>query len=289
MHRIDRHPTMKQHPVTPMHEADLRIHLAKQTSMRMGLIDLESFKNGEAEKRLRAEVAAGAEAVVFDGFEDAMLDETACMLWDRAQKKPVFAVGSSGLTYGLLHHWRRLGLIGSAERSGVESTAKPPQPADRLLVLSGSCSPVTAGQIQRAQQQGFATWRLEGPEPWGAQTRKALEALERGQSVVLYTALGPETNHHKYGDKFGAALGRRLRKLLLLSGVRRVLVTGGDTSTHAVKQLGLDAMTFAAPLVAGVPLCCCYAPGSPMDGLELALKGGQMGSDEFFAQVRDGK
>lgn len=121
------------------------------------------------------------------------------------------------------------------------------------------------------------------------QTRKALDSLAQGQSVVLYTASGTETMTGKYGMEFGAALGRCLRKLLLLSGVRRVLITGGDTSTHAVKQLNLNAMTFAAPLVPGVPLCRSHAPGAPLDGLELALKGGQMGSDDFFAQVRDGR
>ena len=30
IHRIDRHPTMQCHPVTPMHEADLRLHLQSQ-------------------------------------------------------------------------------------------------------------------------------------------------------------------------------------------------------------------------------------------------------------------
>lgn len=164
-----------------------------------------------------------------------------------------------------------------------------PDPADRLLVLSGSCSPVTGKQIRRAQQLGFEIWRLAGPQPWTMQTRKALDALAQGRSVVLYTVLGRETGTGIYGEEFGVALGRLLHKLILQSGVRRVLVTGGDTSTHVVKQLGLDAMTFRAPLVPGVPLCRAYAPGSSLDGLELALKGGQMGSDRFFAQVRDGR
>jgi uncharacterized protein YgbK (DUF1537 family) len=70
--------------------------------------------------------------------------------------------------------------------------------------------------------------------------------------------------------------------------VGRVLIAGGDTSTHAVKQLGINALTFAAPLVPGVPLCRTHAPGSPLDRLELALKGGQMGADDFFVRVRDG-
>jgi uncharacterized protein YgbK (DUF1537 family) len=282
VHRIDRHPTMRQHPVTAMTEADLRLHLARQTHMQMGIVDINSFQSRRVGQQLQSELAGGAEAVVFDGIEDAMLDETACLLWERAIKRPVFAVGSSGLTYGLLRHWRRLGLIGTAPQ------VQRPAVADRLLVLSGSCSPITEKQIRQAAQQGFAALHLQGPEPWGIQTRKALEALARGQSVVLYTALGPQPMDGKHGEAFGVALGNRLRELLLISGVRRVVVAGGDTSTHAVKQLGLDALTFVAPLSPGAPLCCGHAPGSPLDGLELVLKGGQIGPETFFAQVREG-
>src|SRR3954468_1680203 len=35
-YRLDRHPTMSRHPVTPMREADLRLHLAEQTDGRVG-------------------------------------------------------------------------------------------------------------------------------------------------------------------------------------------------------------------------------------------------------------
>ncbi|MGH9599410.1 MAG: four-carbon acid sugar kinase family protein, partial [Terracidiphilus sp.] len=282
VYRIDRHPAMSRHPVTPMTEADLRLHLEAQTQLPTGLVDLTAFQAGAAGKRLDAEMAAGAKGMVFDGIDGAMLEETARLMYGRAAKRPVFAVGSSGLTYGLLRHWRSLGWIGEA------SAPQKPSAADRLLVLSGSCSPATAAQIRRSRQQGFDARRLEGEEPWGAATRKALEALARGESVVLYTALGPENKPGAYGEEFGAALGSRLREMLLVSGVRRILIAGGDTATHAVKQLGLDALTFAAPLAPGAPLCRAHAPGSPLDGLELVLKGGQIGPEEFFAQVRDG-
>jgi uncharacterized protein YgbK (DUF1537 family) len=227
-------------------------------------------------------LTAGAQALFFDGFSDAMQQETARLIWNGAAKRSVFAVGSSGLTSGLLQHWRSIGLIPPAK------TPPPAKPADRLLILSGSCSPATAKQIRRAKHLGFTTLRLQGPAPWSAQIMKALEALKSGRSVVLYTALGPQRKDEKHGERFGASLGKTLRRLVIESGVRRILIAGGDTSTHAVKQLGLDALTFAAPLVPGVPLCRCHAADSSLAGLELALKGGQMGPEDFFAQVRDG-
>jgi uncharacterized protein YgbK (DUF1537 family) len=281
-YRIDRHPTMRHHPVTPTTEADLRLHLARQTKLPMGLVDLTAFQSDSAQELWQNEIDARTGAVVFDGFSDAMLDETARILWERAAERTVFAVGSSGLTHGLLHHWRSIGLICTLQ------APQPASPVDRLLVLSGSCSPVTGRQIRRAKQMGFAVWRLEGTGPWSAAAAKARRALQGGRSVVLYTALGPKTQDEQHGEKFGAALGNMLRELVLSTGVRRVLIAGGDTATHSAKQLALDALTFAAPLVAGVPLCRASA-ASQLDGLELALKGGQMGPEDFFANVRDGR
>jgi uncharacterized protein YgbK (DUF1537 family) len=282
MVRIDRHPAMRHHPVTPMTESDLRLHLAQQTTLRIGLVDTAAFQSGAVRARFESELEARAEAVLFDGFNESMLDETARLLWDRASAESIFAVGSSGLTHGLLRRWRELQLI--SEEPAIEPAPK----TDRLLVLSGSCSPATAAQIRHAQQLGFAAWQLDGASPWRAQAAAARDALKRGESVVLYTALGPQPMDEAHGEDFGTALGKMLRELVLASGVRRVVIAGGDTSTHAVKQMELDALTFAAPLVSGVPLCRAHAPGSELDGLELALKGGQIGPPDFFRLARDG-
>lgn len=283
VYRIDRHPNMRNHPVTPMSEADLRQHLSLQTSLRIGLVDLAAFQSGTAARRLREEIADGAGAIVFDGVDEATLTESGRLLCEMSRSRPLFAVGSSGLTYGLLQYWRSVGLI------GTPTALAPPEPVDRLLVLSGSCSPVTARQIRKAKQQGFAAWHLEPGSSWEKLRHNVEQALANGQSVVLYTALGPQKATVDYGDAFGVALGEQLRQLLLATGIRRVMIAGGDTSTHAVKQLGLRALTFVAPLTAGAPLCKGHALGSPLDGLELVLKGGQIGPEDFFAHVRDGR
>ena len=285
MYRIDRHPTMRRHPITPMREADLRLHLSRQTALPMGLVDVSSFQAGTAAQRLHAELRAGAKAVVFDAIDEAMLEETAGLICAGARSRRVFAVGSSGLSSGLLLHWRKVGWIRESPRF------QPAAAVDRIIVLSGSCSPATARQIRRAAQQGFATFRLQEHQAWDRELRKSVKALKQGTSVVLYSALGPESisGKGKYGESFGAALGASLHELIAASGVRRVVIAGGDTSTRAVKQLGIGALPFTAPMAPGAPLCRACAPGSGMDGLELVLKGGQVGSENFFAQVRDGQ
>ena len=48
----DRPPSDEQHPVTPMHEADLRGHLAAQTQTQIGLIDLPTLQSGRSIEQL---------------------------------------------------------------------------------------------------------------------------------------------------------------------------------------------------------------------------------------------
>jgi uncharacterized protein YgbK (DUF1537 family) len=65
------------------------------------------------------------------------------------------------------------------------------------------------------------------------------------------------------------------------------VVAGGDTSSHAVRQLGIESLTYAGPTTPGAPLCKCHASANSLDGLELVLKGGQMGPENFFGIVKD--
>ncbi|WP_039966012.1 nucleotide-binding domain containing protein [Roseobacter sp. MED193] len=69
--------------------------------------------------------------------------------------------------------------------------------------------------------------------------------------------------------------------------MRRAVVSGGDTSGHATRQLGIYALTALAPTIPGAALFQAHAEG-PMDGLQLALKGGQMGSHDYFGWIRSG-
>src|SRR5687768_7751955 len=81
-YRLDRHPTMARHPVRPMDEADLRLHLGKQTDKRIGLVDLVAMKRGEADAALARELAAGAEIVALDVLDDETLAEAGRLVWE---------------------------------------------------------------------------------------------------------------------------------------------------------------------------------------------------------------
>jgi uncharacterized protein YgbK (DUF1537 family) len=286
VYRIDRHPTMSRHPVTPMREADLIRHLADQTHARIALVPLDRIAAGEAGTAYR-EAANAADAVLFDGVSTGDLAATGAVLL--AHRIP-FAVGSSGVTRALVLAWREAGLI-DAIPPVVRASA-----SERLLVVSGSCSPVTARQIIRSSANGYAA--LEADVPALLHGKEAEEsrlvetvcaALTKGGNCIVHSAQGPlGEGATAAGDRLGAALGRVAAATIRRTGLRRLLFAGGDTSSHGVAELGIDALTWAAPIEPGAPLVRAHATDPAVDGLELVLKGGQIGGEDFFETVRRG-
>jgi uncharacterized protein YgbK (DUF1537 family) len=283
--RIDRHPTMSRHPVTPMHEADLIRHLAAQTDARIALVPIDRIHADQADAAFAE--AGDADGILFDGLSVEDLVATGAVLLGRKVK---FAVGSSGVTRALVLAWRAAGIV-----KGEPSVARARE-VDRLLVVSGSCSPVTAGQIVRATAHGYvaipadvaALLRGEGAEEERL-VRAATDALRQGGRAMVHSADGPlGTTAPAAGDRLGAALGRVAGAAIRAAGLSRVLFAGGDTSSHGVAQLGIDALTWAAPIERGAPLVRAHAADPAIDGLELVLKGGQMGGEAFFETVRRG-
>lgn len=285
VHRIDRHPTMSRHPVTPMHEADLIRHLAAQTDARIALVPLDRIQAGEADAAF--DTVSDADAVLFDGTTFADLAATGAILRNRKLR---YAVGSSGVTRALVLDWQRAGEV------DADPALPPATQADRLLVVSGSCSPVTARQISRSASDGFAATRadvaalLDGSSAEEARLADAaLASLTHGGRAVLNSAEGPlDVDAPAAGERLGQALGRITADVVRRAGLKRVLFAGGDTSSHGVAQLGIDALTWAAPIERGAPLVRAHAADPAIDGLELVLKGGQMGGEDFFETVRRG-
>jgi 3-oxoisoapionate kinase len=305
VHRLDRHPTMSRHPTTPMHEADLRGHLAAQTSASIALMSVvdqdgdRSFVDARYAERMRG--APGM--LLYDVLDDRRLLQAGRLLWEEAARAPHFAVGSSGVEYALAAHWRAAGLAPHDPPAMPRTT-----PVRQLLVMSGSASPATAEQIGTAEAHGFRCLRapaerLVSREDADGTCREivdaALAALRDGLSVVVYSARGPDDpsigatrSRLAAGDstarRIGSAMGRITRALVAQAGLRRVVIAGGDTSSYAAQELGLIALEMLAELAPGAPLCRGYSDDPAFDGLEIALKGGQMGRPDFFVRARDG-
>jgi 3-oxoisoapionate kinase len=310
--RLDRHPTMSRHPVTPMTESDLRLHLSRQTDKRIALLDILSLTGSQAEVdcNLSRALEGQPEILLFDTLDDARLEEAGRLIWSRRGDRTLFVAGSSGVEYALTAHWGSAGVIPRSDDFSRPATEVAT--TRQVIVVSGSCSPVTKGQIEWAINSGFAgielnAARLADPDYSESECadakRKALDALAAGRSVVLFSALGPDDPKIEVTmreireagldlqcarERLAEQQGIILRELLDATGLRRAVIAGGDTSSHAARQLGVYALELLTPIAPGSPLCRASSSDTQFDGIEIALKGGQGGKADYFERVRLG-
>jgi uncharacterized protein YgbK (DUF1537 family) len=210
-----------------------------------------------------------------------------------------FVIGSSGVEYALMRALADAGTI-----SGRAAFA-PLARVEQTMVVSGSVSPTTERQIRHALAQGFEAVPISAvalacgePQVMAEAVERSLGILQRGLSPLVHTALGAATDEGARIDassdgrrNIGEGLGRILGGVLARTGLSRVMIAGGDTSSHALGQLDIFALTTRHPLPAtpGSPLCNAASALSRLNGLEIALKGGQVGGDDYFVSLRDGR
>ncbi|WP_027800658.1 3-oxo-isoapionate kinase OiaK [Paraburkholderia dilworthii] len=308
-YRLDRHPTMSRHPATPMDEADLRVHLGRQTTRRIELVDMLQLRAGKGAARVRtlgAANAAESPVVMIDVLDEETLVEAGRLVWEE-RGAGLFSASSSGLQYALAAYWRSRGWLPARASLPIA------QPVGQIAAVSGSCSPVTATQIAWARANGFCVVRLDLPRALDARTasgeiQRAVEvaaaAVRRGDSVIVHSAEGPDDPAVQTFDAIardaglprtdaarnvGGALAEVLRQLLDCVELQRVVVAGGDSSGEVASRLGIDALSVIAGLAPGAPLCRALSKSPRRDGLEIVLKGGQIGGDAFFGAAKAGR
>jgi uncharacterized protein YgbK (DUF1537 family) len=285
VHRIDRHPTMSRHPVTPMREADLRRHLAAQGLANVASIDLRALDEDD-DAALDARLAAcDAEAVLIDVTRHADLARIGRLLWLRAERTPLLTLGASSVAQALIAHWQTLGQ--SVPPAPAVAPARSP-----VFLLVGSQSPVSAAQAAAAASS-YETVDIPAQSVIDLDSRidslaaRCAEHLRDGRSVLARTRSAP--GEVAAPSAVATACAHLLARVLERAPqVRRVGVAGGDTSSFALRALAPWALSWAGSLSPGVPLLRAHADDPALDGLELMLKGGQMGPPDVFERLRLG-
>ncbi len=303
--RIDRHPTMSRHPVTPMAEADLCRHLALQTGRKVEGFSFLQMLAGNAEQALDGLARAGADIIVLDGFDAATTSAAGMLMASRAGKGQIFVAGSSGVEYALVQHLRETGAL------SPRPAPSPAGPADKLVAVCGSCSPVSEAQIAWATANGFKEIAVDTVAAVAGDAdalaavvaADAAGALADHRGVVIHTARGPgdprvAPTRKALEDRglsgtdsariLGGLLGRAARTVMAEAKVRRAVLAGGDSSGYAVQAMGIEALEMSAPFVPGAPFCRIHSADPAIAGAEIVLKGGQVGSEAFFAHVLQG-
>src|SRR5690606_19939609 len=88
--------------------------------------------------------------------------------------------------------------------------------------------------------------------------------------------------------RFGELLGQIAIAVIQQIPIKRLIIAGGDTSSYTARTMGIRAVQMIAPLVKGAPLCRVYANGAPVDGMQINLKGGQLGERDYFVALQNG-
>lgn len=290
VHRIDRHPTMSRHPVTPMHEANLRRHLALQGLPHTASIDqrlLDGASDDALDEALRARLQTPADAVLFDAMRDEHLARIGRLLWQSARAQPLLALGASSVAQALIAHWREQGLASPA--------APRVAPAEGpVFLLVGSLSPVTARQVHDGAE-GYEHVALpvqamvHHADAVEMLAHRCAALLANGHSVLAQTTDTPGTAPSPPADAARASAQLLARVLALAPQARRVGVAGGDTSSFALRALDPWALRWGGSLAPGVPLLRLHADDPALDGREIMLKGGQMGPPDVFDRLLRGQ
>lgn len=266
-YRIDRHPIMSRHPVTPMDEGDLRIHLLRQGLERLALVShVQSQSDADAFRELTSTPGRTLVDAV-DQSDVERLGETLCRA--DAREAPFLIVGASSVAEALLER-----------QPGTSSTASSWQASGSILAIAGSRSSATAAQVAAATSYERLPLERDDLAKPVQFAMRCTRLLATGSNVMVY--LQPDLDYGKASARLSDWLAQLTQAILLQHRVAAVAVAGGDTSSAVVKCLGFRSLSFAERAGAGVAVCRGHTSESSVDGTILLLKGGQVGEVSIF-------
>lgn len=275
---------MRDHPLTPMTDADLVRVLGAQLSpgAKTGLVPFAVVEQGAGAIRDRLDrlAAEGVAHVVVDALTDAHLAALG-----RACAGMALVTAGSGLGLGLPANFAAERLLEGGAADALPSVGGP------VVLLSGSCSSATNAQVARWESNGGATLRLD-PLALANGTQSATKALDwvAAQHVpALVAATQPPDRVRAVQERLGRERAALLVEQTLAAiatggragGIRRFVVAGGETSGAVAKALGANRLAVGPSIAPGVPWCATLGA----DPLALALKSGNFGAETFFADA----
>ena len=279
---------MRNHPLTPMTDANLVRVLQAQVKGKVGLADYAAVRQGEAAIRARF-AQLQAENCNF-AVVDALSNDDLMAIGAACSEMPLVTAGS-GIALGLPQNFRRAGLLADDQ----VADALPPTGGLRA-VIAGSCSLATQGQVATMQltHPSFCIDPLElakGSDVVGAALGWAAVHLAQGP-VLIYATAAPESVKAVQAqlgvDKAGALVEEAFAAIargLVALGVGQLIVAGGETSGAVVKALGIAGLRIGPEIDPGVPWTVGIAGNSGVSPLALALKSGNFGTPDFFLKA----
>ncbi|MCD0418215.1 four-carbon acid sugar kinase family protein [Rubrivivax sp. JA1024] len=275
---------MKDHPLTPMTDANLVRVLQAQCKRKVGLIDYQVVGQGADAVRARiAELKAQGVAIA---IVDAVSNADLLRLAPALAELPLLTAGS-GVA---------IGLPGNHGLAPSSQAAELPAAEGLQAVVSGSCSLATNRQVLDFIRSGRPALAIDplriaaGEDVATKALAWAGEHLASGP-VLVYSTAEPgavRAIQARLGVEQAGGLVEqtiaRIARGLVEAGVRQLVVAGGETSGACVQALGIAQLRIGGQIDPGVPWCHALSPAAP-GGLHLALKSGNFGTDDFFTKA----
>lgn len=280
VNRVPLHESgMKDHPLNPMTDSSLVRVLQAQCAARVDFLSLDELRAGDLSRHEKPDAATHW---IVDAIGDEDLQQIA-----RLAPPGVLLTGGSAIA----RYW---GASAASETGRDASTALPAaRPIGPVVILAGSCSTATRGQINAYEAASLPSKRLdvvgasEGEAAFESAVEQAVVWCQESQPGVALITSGSTggavaATVERLGEARAAhlteALFAAIAQRLVARGVNRMIVAGGETSGAVINALGIDAVRIGEEIAAGVP--CVYTLREP--GLSLVLKSGNFGSVDFF-------
>jgi 3-dehydrotetronate 4-kinase len=278
---------LKDHPLNPMHDSNLVRVLARQSRAKVGLVDLAIIARGP--DAVRARLADLSKTGIGAAIADAVFERDLETIGTIALAHRV-SVGASGIGLGLAR-----ALVASRKvESNMPDAAAEAAVGGPAACFAGSCSQATLQQIANAEK-AMPVLHLDPDRVVASQeeARRALswarERISEGPILIASSSTPDEVAalQKRHGrDAAGHAIEQAMADIaegLVQSGVRRLVVAGGETSGAVVDRLGIPGFFVGAEIAAGVPVL--RAVGAKSGDMLLALKSGNFGGPEFFSDA----
>ncbi|HKF85584.1 MAG TPA: 3-oxo-tetronate kinase [Candidatus Limnocylindrales bacterium] len=275
---LDESP-MRDHPLTPMRDAELARLLAPQVTEPGRIVRIDT--GDHPREAIEAAIAADARYLIPDAADDAAATALGEAVVGRAL--PVIA---SGLIPGIVAALRRAGRLPS---EGIPPPAVP-RLGGRAAIIAGSCSTATRAQVESfGAHHDVVRLQPDLADPPAAAIAAARRAFLAGSQAVLVASTadpaGVEASRETLGPEAGAWIEHWLGEVaaaLAADGVRRFVSAGGETTGAVVEALNVRVFEVGAELAPGVPVLTADRGGAP---LLLVAKSGNFGGPGFFERV----
>ncbi|WP_052384168.1 four-carbon acid sugar kinase family protein [Litchfieldella xinjiangensis] len=259
VYRIDRHPVMKDHPVTPMTESDLARHFMSLGGEPPTLVDYVALKQpgDEGQHSLSG-------VTLFDAIDQQNVSRVGDLL---RTNSPILCAGPSSVAEAV---------AGTGEHRKSQSML----PNGPVLAFVGSRSSVSAEQVRQAQEFEvfpLTPTQITADDDLDDIIKAPIMALQAGKNVLLYIDASSSTGTPRELAQKSAAL---ISTIVSNSRVGALIIAGGDTSSAISRALQPHCIAYLGDIDRGVSLC--RAEFENKKDLPIVLKGGQVGRPQLF-------